>query len=52
MKSFREQKGEIRKPSYMDNVTEQRKYNKMRKTRDLNKKIRNTKGYFMQRWAQ
>ena len=26
--------------------------NRMRKTRDLFKKIRDTKGYFMQRWAR
>ena len=26
--------------------------NRMRKTRDLFKKIRDTKGHFMQRWAQ
>ena len=26
--------------------------NRMRKTRDLLKKIRDTKGHFMQRWAQ
>ena len=35
-----------------DQCEEIEENNRMRKTRDLFKKIRDTKGHFMQRWAQ
>ena len=35
-----------------DQHKEIEKNNRMRKTRDLFKKIRDTEGHFMQRWAQ
>ena len=50
MQSSKEEKGEIRKPSSVINA-KIKENNKMGKTRDLFKKIRDTKGTFMQRWA-
>ena len=44
MQSFKEQQGEIRKPTSMINA--KRKNNRKGKTRDLFKKIRDTKGTF------
>ena len=44
MQSSKEQQGEMRKPSYV--ITAKEKNNIMRKTRDLFKKIRDTKGIF------
>ena len=35
-----------------DQCKEIEEYNRMGKTRDLFKKIRDSKGHFMQRWAQ
>ena len=43
---FKEQQGEIRKPSSVISVKKQRKKNRMGKIRDLFKKIRDTKGTF------
>ena len=51
MQSSKEEQGEIRKPSSAINAKIGEK-NRMGKTRDLFKKIRDTKGHFMQRWAQ
>ena len=45
MQSFKEQQGEIRKPSSVINAKKQGN-NRMGKTRDLFKKIRDTKGIF------
>ena len=44
MQSSKEQQGEIRKPSSVINAKKQNENNRMRKTRDLFKKIRDTKG--------
>ena len=44
MHSSKEQQGEIRKPSFSDQCREVEENNRMRKTRDLFKKIRNNKG--------
>ena len=46
MQSSKEQPGEIRKPSSAINVKEIEENNRMGKTRDLFKKIRDTKGTF------
>ena len=46
MKSSKEQQGEIRKPSSVINAKKQRKTTEWGKTRDLFKKIRDTKGTF------
>ena len=49
MQSSREYQGEIRGPSQVNNVNKLRKKEKrMGKTRDLFKKIRNTKGIFLE----
>ena len=45
MQSSKEQQGEIRKPSSVINAKKQEN-NRTGKTRDLFKKIRDTKGYF------
>ena len=52
MQSSKEQQGEIRKPSLSDQCKDIEENNGVGKTRDLFKKIRDTKGHFMQRWAQ
>ena len=46
MQSSKEQQGEIRKPSSAINAKKQREKNTIGKTRDLLKKIRDTKGTF------
>ena len=46
MQSFKEQQGEIRKPSSVINAKKQKKTTEWEKTRDLLKKIRDTKGTF------
>ena len=46
MQSSKEYQGEIRKPSSVINAKEIEENNRMGKTRDLLKKIRNTKGTF------
>ena len=46
MQSSREQQGEIRKPSSVNNTKKQRRTIEWEKTRDLYKKIRDTKGKF------
>ena len=46
MQSSKEQQGEIRKPSSAINAKKQRKTIEWEKTRDLFKKIRDTKGTF------
>ena len=46
MQSSKEQQGEIRKPSSVDQCKETEENNRMGKTRDLFKKIRDTKGMF------
>ena len=46
MQSSKEQQGEIRKPSSVNNAKKQKKNNRKEKTRDLFKKIRDTKGRF------
>ena len=46
MQSSKEQQEEIRKPSSVINAKKQEKNNRMGKTRDLFKKIRDTKGIF------
>ena len=46
MQSSKEQQGEIRKPSSEINAKKWSKKNRMGKTRDLFKKIRDTKGTF------
>ena len=51
MQSSKEQQEEIRKPSSAINAKKEEK-NRIRKTRDLSKKIRDAKEHFMQRWAQ
>ena len=51
MQSSKEQQGEIRKPSSVINAKKQED-NKVGKTRDLFKKIRDTKGIFHAKWAQ
>ena len=49
MKSSQEEQRKIRKPSQLNNAKQKKKKkenNRMRKTRDLFKKIRDTKGIF------
>ena len=46
MQSSKEQQGEVRKPSSVISAKIQRKNNRMGKTRDLFKKIRDTKRTF------
>ena len=46
MQSSKEYQGEMRKPSSVINAKTQRKAYRMGKTRDLSKKIRDTKGTF------
>ena len=46
MQSSKEQQGEIKKSSYVINAKKQRKTNEIGKTRDLSKKIKDTKGTF------
>ena len=46
MQSYKEQQGEIRKPSSEVNAKKQRKTIEWEKTRDLFKKISDTKGIF------
>ena len=46
MQSSKEQQGEIRKPSSMINTNKIGENNRMGKTRELFKKIRDTKGTF------
>ena len=46
MQSSKEQQGEIRKPSSVINAKKKEENNRMGKTRDLFKKIRDTKGTF------
>ena len=46
MQSFKEQQGEIRKPSSVISKKKQRKTTEWEKTRDLLKKIRDTEGTF------
>ena len=46
MQSSKDYQGEIRKPSSVISAKKQRKKNRMGKTRDLFKKIRDTKGIF------
>ena len=46
MQSSKEQKGEIRKPSSVNNAKKQKKNNRKEKTRDLFKKIGDNKGIF------
>ena len=46
MQSSKEEQGEIRKPSSVINAKEIEENNRMGKTRDLSKKIRDTKGTF------
>ena len=46
MQSSKEQQEEIKKPSSVINAKKQREKNRMGKTRDLFKKIRDTKGIF------
>ena len=52
MQNSKEQQEEIRKPSSAIKCTETEENNRMGKTRDFFKKIRDSKGKFMQRWAQ
>ena len=52
MQNSKEQQREIRKPSSMISAKTVEENNGMGKTRDLFKKIRDTKGTFIQRWAQ
>ena len=52
MQSSKEQQGEVRKPSSSDQCKETEENNRMEKTRDLFKKIRDTREHFIQRWAQ
>ena len=47
MQSSKEQQGEIRKPFKVNSAKKQRENNTMGKTRDLLKKIRDTREYFM-----
>ena len=46
MQSSKEQQGEIRKPSSVIDVKKLEENNRLRKTRDLFKKVRDTKGIF------
>ena len=46
IQSSKEEQGEIRKPSYVSNAKKIEENNRMGKTRDLFKKIRDTKGTF------
>ena len=46
MQSFKKQQGEIRKPSLSDQCKEIEENIRMKKTSDLFKKIRDTKGTF------
>ena len=50
MQNSKKQQGEIRKPSSSDQGKETEKNNRMGKTRDLFKKIRDTKGTFHADW--
>ena len=52
MQSSKEQQEEIRKPSSAINAKYRGKQQNQKATRALLKKIRDTKGTFMQRWAQ
>ena len=47
MQSSKEEQGEIRKPSSVDQCKEIEENNRMGKTRDFLKKIRDTKGTFL-----
>ena len=49
MQSSREQQGEIRKPSYVNNAKKMEENNRMRKTRNLFKKTGAIKGLFLER---
>ena len=51
MQSSRDYQGE-KKAFVSDQCKEIEEKNRMGKTRDFFKKIGDTKGYFMQRWAQ
>ena len=51
MQSSKEYQGEIRKPSSVINAKKEEN-NRMGKTGDLFKKMRDTNEHFMQRWAQ
>ena len=46
MQRSKEQQGEVRKPSSVISAERKKENNRMRKTRDLLKKIRDTKGTF------
>ena len=46
MQSYKEQHGEIRKPSSVISAKKQRKISRIGKTRDLFKKIRDIRGTF------
>ena len=46
MQSSKEEQGEIREPSSESNANKKRENNRMGKSKDLFKKIRNTKGTF------
>ena len=52
MQSSKEQQGEIRKPSSVMNEKEIEENNRVGKTRDLFKKIRDTKGTFYAKMVQ
>ena len=52
MQSSKEQQGEIRKVFFSDQCKEIEENNRMEKTRDLFKKIRDTKGKFHAKQAQ
>ena len=53
MKSSEEQQGGKKKKKFLsEQCKEIEENNRMGKTRDLFKKIRDTKGNFMQRWTQ
>ena len=52
MKSFKEQQGKIKKAFLSDQCNEIEEKNRMGKTRDFFKKIRDTKGTFHAKMAQ
>ena len=52
MQSFKEQQGKIKKAFQSDQCKEIEENSRMGNTRDLFKKIRDTKGTFNAKWAQ
>ena len=52
MQSYKEQQGEMRKPSLVINAKKVEENNRMEKTEISSRKLEIPGEYFMQRWAQ